>query len=190
MVREESFRWQLLEKEKPNFQSEIISRENQKKKSKLASWFSLRALQVPWVHHPWHAGTDLPEHGDNEGPARWQTHGATFLHFGSASPRIPSSPTWICTETQLPGEECLPPTEISMPSSFARPRQTAHCLADGESLMDVVVLIKECLVYNAVLFSWVQQRDSVPHTHMPVLFQILHPYRLFENIDYIPFTIQ
>ena len=77
-----------------------------------------------------------------------------------------------------------------MPSSLVRPRQTAHCLADGETLMDYVMLIKECLVYNAVLVSWAQQSDSVPHTHMPVLFQILHPYRLFENIDYIPFAIQ
>lgn len=77
MEREESFRWQLLEKEKPNFWSEIITRENQKKQNqktpKLASWFSLGALQVPWAHQPWHMPAQAFQNMETRGSALWQT---------------------------------------------------------------------------------------------------------------------
>ena len=70
-----------------------------------------------------------------------------------------------------------------MPSSFARPRQTAHCLADGESLMDFAVLAEERLMRNAAPVPWAQQSDSVLLTHMPALLQSLYPHRLFEKIE-------
>ena len=38
------------------------------------------------------------------------------------------------------------------------------------------------MIYNLVLFSGVQQSDSV--THIFNLFQILFPYRLLQNIEY------
>ena len=39
------------------------------------------------------------------------------------------------------------------------------------------------LVNNVVLVSGVQQSDSVIHTHVPILFQILFPIRLLQNIE-------
>lgn len=160
MEREESFRWQLLEKEKPNFWSEIITRENQKNKTKkhqslplgfLWELYRSRELISPGTcrHRPSRTRRHEGQRSDR--------HGATCLRVGSVSPRIPSSPTWICTETQPPGEEFLPSTEISTPSSFARPRQTAHCLADGESLMDFAVLAEERLMRDAAPVPWAQQ---------------------------------
>ena len=38
-------------------------------------------------------------------------------------------------------------------------------------------------MYNVVLFSGVQKIDSVIRKHMSILFQILSPYRLLQNID-------
>ena len=39
------------------------------------------------------------------------------------------------------------------------------------------------LIYNAVLVSGVQQSDSVMHIRVAILFQILFPFRLLQNID-------
>ena len=38
-------------------------------------------------------------------------------------------------------------------------------------------------MYNVVLFSGVQKIDSVICKHMSILFQILSPYRLLQNVD-------
>ena len=38
------------------------------------------------------------------------------------------------------------------------------------------------LIHN-VLVSGVQQNDSVLHTHVAILFQILFPYRLLQNTE-------
>ena len=38
------------------------------------------------------------------------------------------------------------------------------------------------LIHNVVLASGVQQRDSVIHIHVPIVFQVLLPFRLFHNI--------
>ena len=40
------------------------------------------------------------------------------------------------------------------------------------------------LIYNFVLISGVQQSESVIHTHIFFLFQILFPYRLLQNIEF------
>ena len=40
------------------------------------------------------------------------------------------------------------------------------------------------LIYNVVLVSGIQQRGSVIHIHIFILFQILYPYRLLQNIEY------
>ena len=37
------------------------------------------------------------------------------------------------------------------------------------------------LIYNGVMIFIAEQRDS--HIHIPILFQILSPYRLLENIE-------
>ena len=37
------------------------------------------------------------------------------------------------------------------------------------------------MIYNVVLVSGVQQSDSVIHTHISILFQILFPYRLLQS---------
>ena len=39
------------------------------------------------------------------------------------------------------------------------------------------------LIYNVVLISGVQKSNSVIHTHMFILFQILFPYRLLQSIE-------
>ena len=39
------------------------------------------------------------------------------------------------------------------------------------------------LINNAVLVSGVQQSDSVIHIHVSILFQILFPFRLLQNIE-------
>ena len=38
-------------------------------------------------------------------------------------------------------------------------------------------------MYNVVLISSMQQNDSFIHTHIFILFQILIPYRLLQNIE-------
>ena len=40
------------------------------------------------------------------------------------------------------------------------------------------------LIYNIVLISGVQQGNSVMHIHISILFCILFPYRLLQNIEY------
>ena len=39
------------------------------------------------------------------------------------------------------------------------------------------------MINNVVLVSGVQQSDSVRHTHVFILFQILFPFRLLHNIE-------
>ena len=39
------------------------------------------------------------------------------------------------------------------------------------------------LINNVVLVSGVEQSDSVIHTHVAILFQILSPFRLLNNIE-------
>ena len=43
--------------------------------------------------------------------------------------------------------------------------------------------IGEQLINNVVLVSGVQQSDSVIHIHVSILFQILFPPRLLQNIE-------
>ena len=42
--------------------------------------------------------------------------------------------------------------------------------------------IKVSLVYNVVIISAVQQSDSVIHRHISILFQMLFPGRLSQNL--------
>ena len=42
------------------------------------------------------------------------------------------------------------------------------------------------MIYSVVLVSGVQQRDSVLHIHMFILFQILSPHRLPQNVEESP----
>ena len=39
------------------------------------------------------------------------------------------------------------------------------------------------LIYNTVLVSGIQQSDSVIHIYVSILFQILFPFRSFQNIE-------
>ena len=39
------------------------------------------------------------------------------------------------------------------------------------------------MINNVVLVSGVQQSDSVIHIHVSILFQILFPFRLLQNIE-------
>ena len=39
------------------------------------------------------------------------------------------------------------------------------------------------MINNVVLVSAVQQSDSVIHIHVSILFQILFPFRLLQNIE-------
>ena len=39
------------------------------------------------------------------------------------------------------------------------------------------------MIHNVVLVSGVQQRDSVIHTHVSILFQILFLFKLLHNIE-------
>ena len=39
------------------------------------------------------------------------------------------------------------------------------------------------LIINVVLVSGAQHSDSNIHIHIPILFQILFPYRLLQNIE-------
>ena len=41
------------------------------------------------------------------------------------------------------------------------------------------------LTYNVVLLSGVQKNESVKHKHIPILFQIIFPYRSLQGIEYI-----
>ena len=43
--------------------------------------------------------------------------------------------------------------------------------------------VGEQLVNNVVLASGIQESDSVIHTHISILFQILFPFRLLQNIE-------
>ena len=40
------------------------------------------------------------------------------------------------------------------------------------------------MINNVVLVSGVQQSDSLIHTHVPILFQVLFPFRLLQNTEY------
>ena len=42
------------------------------------------------------------------------------------------------------------------------------------------------MINNVVLTSDVQESDSVMHTHVSMLFQILFPFRLLQNIEQSP----
>ena len=46
-----------------------------------------------------------------------------------------------------------------------------------------VVFLSLLLLYNVVLISGVQQRDSVIHINVSILLQILFPYRLLQVIE-------
>ena len=46
-----------------------------------------------------------------------------------------------------------------------------------------VVFLSLLLLYNVVLISGVQQRDSVIRINVSILFQILFPYRLLQVIE-------
>ena len=39
------------------------------------------------------------------------------------------------------------------------------------------------MIHDIVIVSGVQQRDSIIHIHVPVLFQILFLFRLLHNIE-------
>ena len=39
------------------------------------------------------------------------------------------------------------------------------------------------MIYTVVLVSGIQQSDSVIHIHVNVLFQVLFPFRLLQNIE-------
>ena len=60
--------------------------------------FLLEVHRSTWVHQPGRASRGLPEHGDSEGPARWQIHRDTRLRFGPASLRISPSLTRSCRD--------------------------------------------------------------------------------------------
>ena len=49
--------------------------------------------------------------------------------------------------------------------------------------LNFVFYIGVSLINNVVLVSGVQQSDSVIHTHVSILFQILFPFRLLQNIE-------
>ena len=40
------------------------------------------------------------------------------------------------------------------------------------------------MVYNDMLISGVRQSESVIHTHISLLFQIVFPYKLVQKIEY------
>ena len=46
-----------------------------------------------------------------------------------------------------------------------------------------LVYIGAQLINNVVLVSGVRQSDSVEHIHVSILFQILFPFRLLQNIE-------
>ena len=46
-----------------------------------------------------------------------------------------------------------------------------------------IFLIEVQLIYSIVLVSGVQQSDSVIHTYISILFQILFPHRLLQNTE-------
>ena len=48
----------------------------------------------------------------------------------------------------------------------------------------IFFFIEVYLIYNVVLVSGVQQSDSVIHTYLSLLFQILFPYRLLQDIEH------
>ena len=48
----------------------------------------------------------------------------------------------------------------------------------------------EQLVNNVVLASGIQESDLVIHTHVSILFQILFPFRLLQNIEQSSLYIQ
>jgi len=44
-------------------------------------------------------------------------------------------------------------------------------------------LFKDNFIYNVVLILGVQHSDSVIHIHILIIFQIIFPYRLLQNIE-------
>ena len=54
---------------------------------------------------------------------------------------------------------------------------------DSGHLFCFVFLIEVELIYNVMLVSSVKRSDSVIHTYIYILFQILFPYRLLQNIE-------
>ena len=55
---------------------------------------------------------------------------------------------------------------------------------EGFLSLSLFFLIEVQLIYNVVLVSGIQQSDSVIHIHIPILFQILFPFRLLQNIEF------
>ena len=60
--------------------------------------------------------------------------------------------------------------------------QTTEC-SNRERRTFKIFSIGLQLIYNAVLVSGVQQSDSVIHIRISILFQILFPFRLLQNIE-------
>jgi len=55
--------------------------------------------------------------------------------------------------------------------------------SDLQAFKKILFYITLESLYNAVLVSGVQHSDSATHTHVPILSQILFPFRLLQNIE-------
>ena len=55
--------------------------------------------------------------------------------------------------------------------------------SDLQAFKKILFCITLESLYNAVLVSGVQHSDSATHTHVPILSQILFPFRLLQNTE-------
>ena len=80
------------------------------------------------------------------------------------------------------GGQCLPagrPWSRTLQSPFF-PSVLFHFFSKFFTLFLFYIGVQ--LIYTIVLASGVRQSDSLIHTHVSILFQVLSPYRPIENI--------
>ena len=76
-----------------------------------------------------------------------------------------------------------PPPVQEQVEERTHPRRQSGVLGFDSSFFSIFkIFIEVQLIYNVVVISVVQQSDSVLHTNISILFQILFPYRLSQNI--------
>lgn len=69
-------------------------------------------------------------------------------------------------------------------SSWIRDRTPLNWQADSWPLGKPLKYCYWSMIYNIVLVSSVQQKDSVTHVLISILFQVLFPYWLLQNTEY------
>lgn len=184
MEREESFRWQLLEKEKPNFWSEIITRENQKKtkpkNTKACLLVFSRSSTGPLSSSALaHAGTGLPEHGDTRVSALTDME-PHVCASGQCRQESPQAQHESAQKPSHPVKNFFPPRRSPRLLLLLARGRLPTAWQMGRAWWILPCWLKSAWCAMLRRFHG-RSSDSVPRTHMPALLQSLSTYAIREN---------